>query len=281
MRREDFDTVITSGKERYRSSRRELWAYRDLVLLLVRRDFVSGYKQTVLGPAWAVVQPLVSTLMTALVFGGLAGLSPDGIPVFLFYMSGQVIWAFIEGCVRTVSGTFVNNIDLMGKVWFPRLAVPIAGCFSQLIAFAIQAVLFALFYAGYVISGAPVRPDITLLLMPLYILQLMILALGCGAILSAMTTKYRDTVFLITYVLTFWMYISPVVYDTGLVPEKYMTLYMINPVSPVITNIRYALFGQGKFYYGYWLMSICITLALFLLGFRVFDRVQRNFIDTI
>ena len=263
------------------SSRRELWQYRDLVFLLVRRDFVSGYKQTVLGPAWAVVNPLIATFMTALVFGGLAGLSPEGIPVFLFYMSGQVIWAFFAACVSSASGTFVNNADLMGKAWFPRLAVPIAGCFSQLISFAIQAALFAAFYAGYVICGASLRPGITMLLMPVYILQLMLLALGCGALLSAMTTKYRDTLFLITYGLTFWMYISPVVYDTELVPERFMFLYMLNPVSPVMTNIRFALFGQGPFYCGYWLMSLAVTAALFALGVRVFDRVQRNFVDTI
>ena len=281
MRSEEFDIVIRSGKQRYRNSRRELWQYRDLVLLLVRRDFVSGYKQTVLGPAWAVVQPLISTLMTALVFGGLAGLSPDGIPVFLFYMSGQVVWAFFSGCVYTVSGTFLNNADLMGKVYFPRLAVPVAGCISQLISFLIQSALFAVFYTVYVICGVPVRPDITLLLMPVFIIQLMMLALGCGALLSAMTTRYRDTFFLITYGLTFWMYISPVVYDVDLVPERFMTLYMINPVSPVMTNIRCALFGQGKFYYGYWFMSIVITIVFFSVGVRVFDRVQRNFLDTI
>ena len=281
MEPKDYDIIITPGSRDHRSSRRELWQYRDLVILLVRRDFVAGYKQTVLGPAWALVQPLISTLITALVFGGLAGLSPEGIPVFLFYMSGQVIWSFFSGCVETTSGTFINNAHIMGKVWFPRLVMPIAGCCSQLISFLIQAALFVLFYIGYVICGAPVRPGITALLIPAYLFQLMMLAMGTGALLSALTTKYRDTLFLISYGLTFWMYISPVVYDADIVPDKFRSLYMLNPAAPAIENIRYAVFGQGEFYLFYWLISAVITAVVFAAGVRVFDRVQRNFLDTI
>ncbi len=277
----DFDVVITPKGGGQKGRWKELWSYRDLVLQLVMRTFTANYKQTVLGPAWAVIQPLVSTLITAVVFGGLAGLSPEGVPMFLFYMSGQVSWTYFSSCLNGVSGTFLNNIHLMGKVYFPRFAVPVANTMSNGITLVIQSALFAGFYLYFVLSGTALSLNITAVLIPVYLLHLAVLGIGTGAILSALTIKYRDTQFLIGYGVTFWMYLSPIVYDIGIVPEKFLTLYMMNPVAPVILQLRYALFGLNQLYWGYYAVSVGMTIILLIAGYRVFNRVERTFLDII
>ncbi len=281
MNRQDFDVVITADDRGYRNVWKELWQYRNMVFQMIRRNFVANYKQTVLGPSWAIIQPVVSTIITAVVFGGLAGLSPDGIPMFLFYMSGQLTWGFFSGCLNNVSTTFVSNAGLMGKVYFPRFAMPIVGAGTNVISLVIQAAMFTVFYIFFVLRGAEISLHWSAALIPLYLLQLAILGMGVGAVLSAMTTKYRDTTFLISYGVTFWMYLTPVVYDIGIVPKTYMWLYMINPVSPVITHIRYALFQQGQLYWGYYFLSIGITIFFLIFGSRVFHKVERTFIDIV
>lgn len=281
MNKKDFDVVITATDRGYRNLWKELWDYRTMVTQMIRRNFVANYKQTVLGPSWAVIQPVVSTIITAVVFGGLAGLSPDGIPMFLFYMSGQLTWGFFSGCLSTVSGTFLNNAGLMGKVYFPRFAMPLVGTGSNVISLTIQSALFTAFYIGFFLHGAKISLDWTAALIPLYLIHLAVLGIGVGAVLSAMTTKYRDTNFLINYGLTFWMYISPIVYDIGIVPEKYMWLYLLNPVSPVITHIRYALFEQGQLYWPWYFISLGMTAFFLIVGSRIFNHVERTFIDTI
>ena len=192
MQQKGFDVNITPEDSEQDLSVSELWKYRDLIVLLVRRDFIANYKQTILGPAWAVVQPIMSTIVTAIVFGNLAKMSPVGIPIFLFYMSGQVLWTFFSSCLTQTANTFLANMNVMGKVYFPRFVAPVASTISNFVSLFIQIVLFICFYIWYVINGYPVSINITVCLIPLYLIHLALLALGVGAILSALTTKYRD-----------------------------------------------------------------------------------------
>lgn len=282
MREKEFDvTIVPVGKDRGVDIS-ELWNYRDLIILLVRRDFVANYKQTILGPAWAIIQPVMSTLITALVFGNLAGMSPAGIPVFLFYMSGQVLWTFFSSCLNATVNTFLDNVNVMGKVYFPRFIPPIASTVSKLVSLSIQVVMFCGFYAWYVLRGNyTLSVNWTLILVPLYIIHLIILALGVGSILSSLTTKYRDLKVLITYGITFWMYLSPVVYDVTTIPQQYQSLFMLNPVAPVLTHIRYALFSQGDLYWSQYGISCVVSIILLMIGYRIFNYVARTFVDTI
>lgn len=276
-----FDVVVTPDSSGQGRRWKELWAYRSMIGQLVHRQFTANYKQTILGPAWAVIQPLVSTLITALVFGGLAGLSPEGIPMFLFYMSGQVVWNFFSACLGGVSGTFVNNAHIMGKVYFPRFAMPIAHIMGCGISLVIQSALFAGFYVYFVLTGSGIALHGSAALLPFYLLHLAVLGIGVGAILSAITIKYRDTQFLIGYGTMLWMYLSPVVYDIGIVPDRFLALYLLNPVTPVIQQMRYALFQQGAPCWGYYGISLVMTGILLVLGYRIFNRVERTFLDII
>lgn len=279
--RGEYEVNIVPASKLRRFDWRELFKYRDMVFFMVRRDFVAGYKQTVLGPAWAIVQPVLSTAITAFVFGTIAGLSPSGIPTYLFYMSAQVLWGFFSGALNTTTNVFLNNANLMSKVYFPRLIAPIAGIASTFISLLIQALMFAAFYVGFVVSGVDISPNLSVILLPLYILHLAILGMGAGCILSALTTKFRDLVILISYGITFWMYLSPVMYDFAIIPDRYRGLYLLNPAATIIVHARYALFDYGQTYWGYYLIDVGITAVIFLIGSRVFSRVERNFIDTI
>ena len=280
-RHEDFDVQVLPRDASSHVNVREIWEYRDLIYLLVRRDFVANYKQTILGPAWAVVQPVISTLIYAVVFGDLAGLSPAGVPTFLFYMCGQIMWSFFSSCISVISNTFIYNSNLMSKVYFPRFAVPIASVISRAINLLIQVVLFALFYLGFMLFGNAPAPNLTLLLAPVYLLQLGLLALAIGALLSSLTTKYRDIVILTTYAIQLWMYLTPVVYDISVIPEGLRFLYLLNPVSPIVVQMRYALFSQGAPVWGPWLISVAVTGILLVVGYRAFCWVERTFVDTI
>ena len=281
IKKREFDIVITPESRGGSSVLAEMLRYKDLIFLMVRRDFVSGYKQTVLGPAWAVVQPVISTIITAFVFGGLAGLSPSGVPVFLFYMAGQVSWNFFSSCLTGSSNTFLSHAGLLSKIYFPRFVMPVTDGLSKLISLLIQIVLFTVFYVGYIISGAPLSVHWSIILMPLYILHLAALGVGVGSILSAFTTKYRDTVFLMGYLSTFWMYVTPIVYDISIIPDKYLMFYMLNPATPIINHIRYAVFNQGMLDWKYYLISLAVSALLLIAGYRVFNRVERTFVDTI
>lgn len=281
IKKREFDIVITPESRGGSSVLSEMIRYRDLIFLMVRRDFISNYKQTVLGPAWAIVQPMVSTIITAFVFGGLAGLSPSGIPVFLFYMIGQIFWNFFSSCLTGSSNTFLNHVNLLSKIYFPRFVMPITDGLSRLLSLLIQIILFIVFYIGYLISGAPLRLHWTAILIPLYIVHLAALGIGVGSILSAFTTKYRDTVFLMGYISTFWMYVTPIVYDISIIPDKYLFLYMMNPATPIINHIRYAVFNQGMLNWGYYFISLAVSAVILAAGYKVFNRVERTFVDTI
>lgn len=276
-----FETIITPKKAWFDLNLKELWRYRDLILLFVRRTFVSQYKQTILGPAWAVIQPLLTTVIFTIIFGNIAGLAPGGVPTFLFYLSGSVAWGYFSGCLTATSNTFTANAAIMGKVYFPRLVMPVTTVISQLISFAIQFAFFLLFFAYYCITGVGGHPNGFVLLTPLLVLQMACLGLGFGVIVSALTTKYRDLTMLVSFGVQIWMYLTPVTYDISFIPERFLPLYMLNPVTPVITTFRYAFLGTGTFQLTYYLIGWAVTLAVLLLGVVLFNRVEKTFMDTV
>ena len=265
---------------------KELLRYKDLILLFVKRDFVSLYKQTVLGPAWAVIQPFLTTIVFSLVFGSIAGLAPDGVPSFLFYLSGTVVWTYFSNCLTRTSDTFIANAAILGKVYFPRLVMPVSTVLSKLIDFAIQYAFFLVFLVIYGLTGAAIRPNWLVLLTPVLLLQLAMLSLGCGVIISAATTKYRDLRMLVSFGVQLWMYASPVAYDmfsmSAFAPgSKYYTLYMLNPVTPIVNLFRYAYLGIGQVDWLYYGISWAITCGLLFAGIVLFSRVEKTFMDTV
>jgi len=281
MSEQAFTTVIKPKTGWFDIDLRELWQYRDLVMQLVRRTFVSQYKQTILGPLWAVIQPLFTTVIFTVVFGNLAGLAPGGVPSFLFYLAGSVAWGYFSGCLTATSSTFTANAGIMGKVYFPRLVMPVTTVISQLISFAIQFSFFLVFFFWYWLKGTGVQPNAYVLLTPLLVVQLACLGLGFGIIVSALTTKYRDLVMLVGFGVQIWMYLTPVAYDIGIIPERFLGLYMLNPVTPVLTTFRYAFLGVGEFYSGYYLLSWAVTLVVLFVGVVLFSRVEKTFMDTV
>lgn len=265
---------------------KELLKYWDLILLFVKRDFVSLYKQTVLGPAWAVIQPFLTTVVFTLVFGNIAGLAPGGVPSFIFYLSGTIVWTYFSSCLIKTSDTFIANSGILGKVYFPRLVMPVSTVISKLIDFAIQYAFMLIFMVIYVITDAGIHPNWYILMTPLIIIELAMLSLGCGVIISACTTKYRDLRMLVSFGVSLWMYGSPVAYDMfsmGVFAPggKYYGIYMLNPVTPIINLFRYGYLGIGEvdwFYYG---IGWVTTLVLLFFGVMLFSRVEKTFMDTV
>lgn len=279
--------LITSETKALDFNLREVWKYRDLIKLLVKRDFVSKYKQTILGPAWAVIQPLLTTIVFTFIFGNVAGLADCGaVPTFLFYMCGNVAWQFFSGCVTTTANTFIGNSSIMGKVYFPRLCVPISTALSQLISFVIQAVMFALFELVYLfMPGYVIGINPFILMTPLCILEMMLLGMGVGVIVSAATTKYRDLQFLVSFGVTLWMYGTPVAYSMKLFAGNkiLLTLIRFNPMTPIIEMMRYGFLGgeAGSVdwiaYASSWTMTVVITV----IGILMFNKVEKTFMDTV
>ena len=267
---------------------KETFSYRDLIFLFVKRDFTALYKQTILGPLWAIIQPLLTTVVFTIVFGNLAGLTTADIPGnfvlpgFLFYMAGNICWSYFSTTLQATSTTFLSNSATMGKVYYPRLVAPISTAFSNLIAFGIQFAMLIVFWAFYLIrGGTSITVTANLLLVPLTVLQMMILAVGCGIIISSVTTKYRDLAMLVSFGLSLWQYGSPIAYGLGLIPEKWLGLYMLNPVTPIVTTFRYALFGFGFFDMKYYLISWSVSIVVFVIGLIMFSSIERTFMDTI
>ena len=262
----------------------ELARYKDLVMLLVKRDFVSLYKQTILGPAWAVIQPFLTTIVFSLVFGNIAGLAPQGVPAFVFYLSGNVVWLYFSNCLVRTSDTFIHNSSILGKVYFPRLVIPISTVISKLIDFAIQFAFMLIFVIFYALTDPGVKPNWFVLMTPALIAQLGMLGLGCGIIISALTTKYRDLRMLVAFGVQLWMYGTPIAYDMysmRVFAEKYYHIYMLNPVTPIVNIFRYGYLGIGQidwFYYG---IGWVTTLVLLFLGIVLFSRVEKTFMDTV
>ena len=274
---ERFQTVITPKNRLLDLHLGELWRYRDLVLLFVRRTFVSQYKQTILGPAWAVIQPLFMTVVFTLVFGNIAGLAADGVPSFVFYLSAMILWTYFSTCLTQTANTFVSNSSVMGKVYFPRIVMPVSTVASGLIMLAIQYVFLLAFVIWYWLQGAA-SPNLLVLMTPLLVLQLALLSLGCGIIVSALTTRYRDLAMLVGFGLQLWMYATPVAYDMfKLAPfapgGRWHTLYMLNPVTPIVNVFRYGYLGIGTIEWPLYAVSWGVTLLLLFLGLILFSKV--------
>lgn len=278
---QEYKTVINPKRAWFDLNLKELFRYRDLIMLFVRRTFVSQYKQTILGPAWAVIQPLLTTVVLTVVFGNIAGLAPSGVPTFAFYLCGSVAWTYFSSCLTSTSTTFTANAAIMGKVYFPRLVMPVSSVISQLISFAIQFCFFLIFWVYYIISGANIHPNAYIVMTPLFLLHLAMLSLGVGIVISAMTTKYRDLAMVVGFGVQLWMYATPVAYDISVIPDKFLSLYMLNPVTPIITMFRYAYLGVGEPCMPFYAISFAVTLAVLFIGILMFNRVEKTFMDTV
>ncbi|MEE0874917.1 MAG: ABC transporter permease [Ruminococcus sp.] len=274
-------TTVSAEKSWFGFNLSELWRYRDLALLFVKRDLVNSFKQTVLGPIWILINPLLSTLVFTVIFGVIAGISTDGMPQFLFYMSGNILWGFFSSCLGRASSTFLGNARLFGKVYFPRLVVPVAGIIYNLVNFMLQTLLFVVLIIIYVIIGANIHPNIFIAFAPLMVIHTAALGTGIGLIVSSVTAKYRDLNILVSFGLSLLMYITPVVYPISQVPPDYRWIMLLNPVAPIVECYRYAFLGSGVFVWQYWLLSIAVTAVVVFLGLLVFHRVEKNFIDTV
>lgn len=259
----------------------EVWKYRDLIWLFVQRDFKTKYKQTILGPMWFIIQPLFTTVIYTFVFGKLAGLSTDGLPQFLFYMAGNVPWLYFSTCLTSTSSTFTSNAGVFGKVYFPRLTTPIATVITSMINFLIQYLMFMIFEIYYLVIGANVHITWMVALTPVFIIQLAMLGMGFGIIISSLTTKYRDLQVLVGFGVSLWMYATPIIYSASSLPPKIYSILMLNPVAPIVEMMRYAWLGSGSVSWFYWGVSWIMTLMVLFLGIIVFNKVERTFMDTI
>lgn len=285
---EKWTTVIKPRNKLFEVNLKEIWAYRDLLTLFVKRDIITQYKQTILGPLWFLIQPALTVIMYMVVFGGIAGIPTDGVPQPLFYLGGICMWQYFADCLTKTSNTFVTNSNIFGKVYFPRLIMPISNTISNLVRFGIQVGLFLVVYAFYAIKGSAACPNWYLLLFPLLVVMMAGLALGFGIIISSMTTKYRDLQILFSFIVQLWMYATPIVYPLGQVRGKEMlginvyNVMCINPVTPVIETFKYGALGAGEFIGWGWLAySLVFMLVLLALGILIFNRVQKSFMDTV
>jgi lipopolysaccharide transport system permease protein len=280
--KEDWDLVIKPQTGLFEVNLKDVWRYRDLLLLFVKRDFIAQYKQTVLGPIWNVVQPIFTTIMFLLVFGKIANIPTDGIKPTLFYMSGITIWNYFSTCFSTTSTTFVTNAPIFGKVYFPRLVLPLSIVISNIVRFFIQFGLLLLLMIYFYIKGAPFHFGISWLLIPLLVALMGGIGLGMGIIISSLTTKYRDFSILITFGVQLLMYATPIAYPLSyLMGKSYRWIIMINPLTPVTEAFRYAMFGAGTFSWSYLGYSILFTVASMSIGILVFTKTERSFMDTV
>ncbi len=277
-----YHTHISSKHRLLTLNLKEVWQYRDLIALFTKRNFTVSYKQTILGPAWLFLTPLFTSVVHAFVFGGIAGISTEGVPTLLFYLFSNAAWAYFSSCLTTNASTFTANAYVFGKVYFPRLTTPISNVLSAVIRFGIQMVLVLGFLAVYVIQGT-VQPNwLWWLVIPVELLHLGILGMGCGIIISSMVTKYRDLSILVEFGVSLWMYATPIVYPLStLAPGWIRTVLLINPVTTSVELLRYAVLGAGTLHWGYYSLSWLLTLAVALFGIMIFNKVERTFMDTV
>lgn len=280
MKEEHWDLTIQPKKSLFTVDVKNIWRYRDLVLLFVRRDFVSIYKQTILGPLWFFIQPVFTTVIYTVIFGRLANISTDGIPQPVFYMSGIILWNYFSDCLMKTSDTFIVNQNIFGKVYFPRLVIPLSVVISNLLKLGVQVLLFIGLYLYYVGDGQA-YPNRYLFIFPILILIMAGLGLSLGLIVSSLTTKYRDLKFLIQFGIQLAMYASPIVYPLSMLPEKYRPLLILNPVTGVIETFRYSLFNEGTLSFTALGYSAVSMLVLILFGLFIFNKVEKSFIDTV
>lgn len=285
MSEQNWSTVVTSDKK-LNLDLKGLAKCKDLIFLWVRRNFVAQYKQTILGPAWAIIQPFFTTVVYSVFFGNIAGLGASGVPNFIFYLCGTITWNLFANCLQHNSGTFINNSGIFGKVYFPRLVMPISTAISQFISFFIQYGFMLLFLVFYCITDAGVAPNLYILMTPVLLVQLAILGTGCGVIISSLTTKYRDLNMVVGFGVSLWSYCSPVAYDmfsrSVLLPgSKFYSLYMLNPVTPIINVFRYAYLGIGEIDWLFYGISWIFTIVIAVLGVVLFSKVEKTFMDTV
>ena len=279
--KEIWTTIITPKNNFFRLNLKELWQYRDLITSFVKRDFTATYKQTILGPLWFFIQPIFTTIMFLIVFGNIAKIPTDGIPQVLFYMSGIILWNYFTKCLVSTSNTFVANAGIFKKVYFSRLTMPISNVISALIQFAIQFALFIIILIAYKIHGADFKLSAAVFAVPLFVLQMAVLGLGIGLIITSLTTKYRDLTHLVGFAVQLWMYATPIVYPLSMVPEKWRSLYVLNPVVPILESFKHAFFSTGMpspIEYG---ISVATTIFLLFAGIFIFNKVEKNFVDTV
>jgi lipopolysaccharide transport system permease protein len=277
----NWDLVLRPKKSLLDINFTDIWRYRDLIVLFVKRDFVIFYKQTILGPIWYFIQPLFTTLVFSTIFGSVAKIPTDGIPPFLFYLSGIISWNYFALSLNSTSNTFISNAGIFGKVYFPRMIVPISTVIINMVHFLIQFILFLGVYVYFLWNGADLKLSIWIFGLPIAILQMACLGMGIGILISSLTTKYRDLAFLMTFGIQLWMYASPVVYPASIVPEAYKFLYMLNPMAVIIETFRYAFLGKGTLDPIQFLISWSITLGLLFIGIIIFHKTERNFMDTV
>ena len=277
----DWDLVIEGTTSLFDLKFRDVWRYRDLLILFVKRDFVSFYKQTILGPLWFFIQPLFTTIIYTFVFGSLAAISTDGLPQPLFYLAGITAWNYFADCLTKTSTVFKDNSHIFGKVYFPRLILPLSIITSNLVRFGVQMLLFFGMMGYYYWQGAAFTPTRALLIFPVLVLMMALLGLGLGLIITAMTTKYRDLAFLVTFGVQLLMYTTTVIYPLSAAPEKYKHIIELNPMTGIIEAFRYSFLGKGEFSawsIGY---SAIVTVVVLFLGIIIFNRTEKSFVDTV
>jgi len=278
---EKWDIIIKPETSLFDINFMEIWRYRDLLIMFVKRDIITFYKQTILGPLWFFIQPLFTTFMFMVVFGGLAGISTNGLPQGLFYMAGILCWNYFSDCLNRTSTTFKENQQIFGKVYFPRVVVPLSIIISNLVRFGIQFVLFLAFYAYYLLQGVSIQPTEGALLFPFLIIIMAGLALGFGMIITALTTKYKDLTFLVQFGVQLWMYATPIIYPLSSAPEKYRWLIIANPMTAVVETFKYGFLNQQPFELYHLLYSAGFMIVILFTGILVFNKVERGFMDTI
>lgn len=278
---EKWTTVIKPKSGWLEINFKELIQYKDLIFLFVKRNFSVQYKQTILGPLWFLINPLLTTVIYTIVFGSIAGLSTGGVPQFAFYLCSTAIWQYFSTCVTQTSNTFVGNENIFGKVYFPRMTMPISTVIFSLINFGVIFIVAVIVNVFYALTGESVSIGVAFLLVPLLVLQTAILGLGTGIIISSLTTKYRDLAVLVSFGISLWMYATPVVYDVAELTPKMKEIIMLNPMSPIVCNFRYAMLGCGQIEYKYWSISWGVTIFILMIGIVLFNRVEKNFMDTV
>ena len=278
------EEIITPKKNLFDVNLKEIWQHKDLLILFVKRDFVATYKQTVLGPLWFIIQPIFTTIMFTVIFGKLASIPTDNLPPVLFYMCGITCWNYFSESLTKTSNTFTTNANIFGKVYFPRLIIPLSVIISNIIKFIIQGLIFILFLVYYCYQGAKVNPNITLLSLPILLFLMAGLGLGFGILISSLTTKYRDFQFLVAFGVQLFMYATPVVYPLSLAKEKlgvYSWVAFANPMSSIIEAMKFSFLGQGEFSFYHLGYSFIFMIILLFIGIITFNKVEQTFMDTV
>jgi lipopolysaccharide transport system permease protein len=280
--KEEWDIEISAEQSWLSVNFREIWRYRDLLLMFIKRDVVTTYKQTILGPLWFVIQPLFTTVVFLVIFGRVAQIATDGSPKFLFYMGGIVMWQYFSASLTVTAGTFVTNAAIFGKVYFPRVILPIGTALANLLKFSVQLLLYVLVVLYCVVKGVPgVNPNLALLYFPVLIVVMVTSSLGAGMFITSLSIKYRDIQFLMAFATQLLMYASPIIYPLSSVPEKYRAIMLFNPMCAVVQGTRYGFTGQGDFSFQILYPAVISATVLFVLGFLVYNRMERSFVDTV